>query len=56
MLAAVVRIYSTLTTVVVITHFDNKRAAVDQNVRMTRRRRQSYDMSMIVVNATTFLQ
>ena len=40
------RIYGTLTNVVVITHFDNKRAAVDQNVRMTMRRRQSYDMSM----------
>ena len=39
MLAAVVRTYSTLTNVVVITHFDNIRAAAGQNARITTRRR-----------------
>ena len=48
MLAAVVRIYSTLTNVVVITHFDNIRAAADQTARMTTRRRYTSSSSMMM--------
>ena len=47
MLAAAVRIYSTLTIVAVLTHFDNKRAAADQYALVTMLRRQSYNVSTV---------
>ena len=47
MLAAAVRIYSTLTSVAVLTHFDNKRAAADQYALVTMLRRQSYNVSTV---------